>query len=228
MSTIPPIKIRPEGRPFIAIFVVIAIILFTVAQWLGCIGVILIGWCMYFFRDPDRVTPRETGLVISPADGVIQMVTDAAPPRELDMGDAPMRRVSVFMNVFDCHVNRSPLDGQVVKNAYRPGKFLNASLNKASEHNERRSMTIRTDYGLDIAVVQIAGLVARRIICWTDEGKTLRTGERYGMIRFGSRVDVYLPIGTRVLAIPGQRAVAGETPLAQLDDSQDDRKGEWR
>ncbi len=228
MSTIPPIKIRPEGRPFIAIFAVIAIFLFTVAQWLGCVGVVLIGWCMYFFRDPDRVTPKETGLVISPADGVIQMIADAVPPTELEMGDAPMRRVSVFMNVFDCHVNRAPLDGQVVKNAYRPGKFLNASLDKASEDNERRSLIIHTDYGVDIAVVQIAGLIARRIICWTDEGRTLRTGERYGMIRFGSRVDVYLPKGTRVLAIPGQRAVAGETPLAQLDDSQDDRKGEWR
>ena len=228
MSTIPPIKIRPEGRPFIAIFAVIAIFLFTVAQWLGCVGVVLIGWCMYFFRDPDRVTPKETGLVISPADGVIQMITDAVPPPELEMGDTPMRRVSVFMNVFDCHVNRAPLDGQIVKNAYRPGKFLNASLDKASEDNERRSLIIHTDYGVDIAVVQIAGLIARRIICWTDEGRTLRTGERYGMIRFGSRVDVYMPKGTRVLAIPGQRAVAGETPLAQLDDSQDDRKGEWR
>tara|TARA_B100000676_G_scaffold302105_1_gene350340 strand:+ start:26869 stop:27555 length:687 start_codon:yes stop_codon:yes gene_type:complete len=228
VSTIPPIKIRPEGRPFIAIFVVVAALLFSVAQFLGWVGVILIGWCMYFFRDPNRVTPLESGLVISPADGIIQMITDAPPPSELEMGSAPMRRVSVFMNVFDCHVNRIPIDGRIIKSVYRPGKFVNASLDKASEHNERRSLSIHTDYGIDIAVVQIAGLIARRIICWTEESQSLSVGERYGMIRFGSRVDVYLPTGTRILAVPGQRAVAGETPIAQLDDSQDDRKGEWR
>ena len=224
----PFIKIRPEGHLFIVIFMVIAIILSTVAQWLGFIGVILVGWCIYFFRDPDRVTPLENGLIISPADGVIQMVCDAVLPPELDMGDAPMRRVSIFMNVFDCHVNRVPIDGEIVKNSYRPGKFLNASLDKASEDNERRSLVIKTEKGIELTVVQIAGLIARRIICWADEGQSLRTGERYGMIRFGSRVDVYLPKGTRLLAIPGQRAVAGETPIAQLENSQEDQKGEWR
>jgi len=224
----PFIKIRPEGYLFILILTVIAIILFAVAQWLGFIGVILVGWCIYFFRDPDRVTPLENGLIISPADGVIQMVADAVLPSELDMGDAPMRRVSIFMDVFDCHVNRAPFGGEIVKNSYRPGKFLNASLDKASEDNERRSIVIKTEKGIEVTVVQIAGLIARRIICWADEGQALRTGERYGMIRFGSRVDVYLPIGTRLLAIPGQRAVAGETPIAQLENSQEDQKGERR
>ncbi|MEE2693850.1 MAG: phosphatidylserine decarboxylase [Pseudomonadota bacterium] len=224
----PFINVRPEGHFFIALFVVLAIVLFTVAQWLGFIGIVLIGWCIYFFRDPDRVTPLEDGLIISPADGVIQMVGDAALPPELGMGEAPMRRVSIFMNVFDCHVNRIPIDGEIVKNAYRSGKFLNASLDKASEDNERRSLVIRTKKGVKVTFVQIAGLVARRIVCWVDEGQSLRVGERYGMIRFGSRVDVYLPKGTRLIAIPGQRAVAGETPIAQLDNSEEDQEGEWR
>ena len=221
------INIRPEGHLFIVIFVVVATILFTVAQWLGFVGVILVGWCIYFFRDPDRVTPLENGLIISPADGVIQMVGDAALPPELDMGDALMRRVSIFMDVFDCHVNRIPINGEIVKNSYRSGKFLNASLDKASEDNERRSLVIKTEKGIEVTFVQIAGLIARRIVCWTDKGQSLRAGERYGMIRFGSRVDVYLPKGTRILAIPGQRAVAGETPIAQLENSEEDQKGEW-
>ena len=228
MFRIKSFKIRPEGNLFIFVFVVVAIIFFMVAQWLGFIGVVLVGWCIYFFRDPDRVTPLEDGLVISPADGVIQLVGDAALPPELNMGDAPMRRISIFMNVFDCHVNRIPVDGEIVKNAYRPGKFFNASLDKASEDNERRSLVIRSKTGAEVTFVQIAGLVARRIICWVDEGQSLRAGERYGMIRFGSRIDVYLPKGTRLLAIPGQRAVAGETPIAQLDNSQEDQEGEWR
>ena len=228
MFRMPFINIRPEGRPFILVFVVVAIVFFAVAQWLGFVGIILVGWCIYFFRDPDRVTPLENGLIVSPADGVIQMVGDAALPPELDMGDALMRRVSIFMNVFDCHVNRIPIDGEIVKNSYQPGKFLNASLDKASEANERRSLVIRTEKGIEVTFVQIAGLVARRIVCWVDKGQSLRAGERYGMIRFGSRVDVYLPKGTRLLAIPGQRAVAGETPIAQLENSQEDQMGECR
>ena len=226
MFRIPFINVRPEGHLFIVIFVVVAIIFFVVAQWLGFIGIILVGWCIYFFRDPDRVTPIEDGLIISPADGVIQMVGDAAPPPELDMGEVPMRRVSIFMNVFDCHVNRIPIDGEIIKNSYRPGKFLNASLDKASEDNERRSLVIRTEKGVKVVFVQIAGLVARRIVCWVDEGQSLRAGERYGMIRFGSRIAVYLPKGTRLTAIPGQRAVAGETPIAQLGNSEEDQQGE--
>lgn len=228
MSIIPPIKIRPEGRLFITIFFVIAIILFNFAQFLGWIGVILVGWCMYFFRDPDRVTPKEPNLIISPADGVIQLVTNSTPPAELEMGHTQMRRISIFMSVFDCHVNRSPIDGEVIKTAYKPGKFLNASLDKSSEDNERQSLNLQNQDGVNIAVVQIAGLIARRIICWTKEGRQLRAGERFGMIRFGSRVDIYLPIKTRILAIPGQRTIGGETPIAQLKTRQKDRKGEWR
>jgi len=228
VSIIPPIKIRPEGRLFITIFVVIAIILFNLAQFLGWIGVILAGWCMYFFRDPDRVTPKEPNLIISPADGVIMLVTNSTPPAELEMGHTQMRRISIFMSVFDCHVNRSPIDGEVIKATYKPGKFLNASLDKSSEDNERQSLSLQNQDGVNIAVVQIAGLIARRIICWTKEGRQLRAGERFGMIRFGSRVDVYLPIKTRILAIPGQRTIGGETPIAQLKTRQKDRKGEWR
>jgi len=228
VSIIPPIKIRPEGRLFITIFFVIAIILFIFAQFLGWIGVILVGWCMYFFRDPDRVTPKEPNLIISPADGVIQLVTNSTPPAELEMGHTQMRRISIFMSVFDCHVNRSPIDGEVIKTAYKPGKFLNASLDKSSEDNERQSLNLQNQDGVNIAVVQIAGLIARRIICWTKEGRQLRAGERFGMIRFGSRVDIYLPIKTRILAIPGQRTIGGETPIAQLKTRQKDRKGEWR
>ncbi len=228
MSIIPPIKIRPEGRLFITIFFVIAIILFNFAQFLGWIGVILVGWCMYFFRDPDRVTPKDPNLIICPADGVIQLVTNSTPPAELEMGHTQMRRISIFMSVFDCHVNRSPIDGEVIKTAYKPGKFLNASLDKSSEDNERQSLNLQNQDGVIIAVVQIAGLIARRIICWTREGRQLRAGERFGMIRFGSRVDIYLPIKTRILAIPGQRTIGGETPIAQLKTRQKDRKGEWR
>jgi len=228
VSIIPPIKIRPEGRLFITIFFVIAIILFNFAQFLGWIGVILVGWCMYFFRDPDRVTPKDPNLIICPADGVIQLVTNSTPPAELEMGHTQMRRISIFMSVFDCHVNRSPIDGEVIKTAYKPGKFLNASLDKSSEDNERQSLNLQNQDGVNIAVVQIAGLIARRIICWTKEGRQLRAGERFGMIRFGSRVDIYLPIKTRILAIPGQRTIGGETPIAQLKTRQKDRKGEWR
>ncbi len=228
MSSIPKVRVRPEGTPFIVVFAIMALVLFALTQWLGWIGLILTAWCVYFFRDPDRTTPIGDDLVISPADGVIQMITEATPPRELGMEDRPMKRVSVFMNVFDCHVNRSPVDGKIVTFAYRAGKFLNASLDKASEENERRAMRLRTDNGQDLAVVQIAGLVARRIICWTFEGQSLAAGQRYGMIRFGSRVDVYLPDNTRVLVATGQRAVAGETVLAALENDRPDRSGEIR
>ena len=226
MSTIPKIRVRREGGPFILIFGVITLVFFGLAQWLGWIGLILTVWCVYFFRDPDRVTPAESKLVISPADGVIQAVVEALPPSELGMEERPLKRVSVFMNVFDCHVNRSPVDGTIEAFAYRPGKFLNASLDKASEENERRAMRLKTPNGQELAVVQIAGLVARRIVCWANEGQKLAAGERYGMIRFGSRVDVYLPDDSRVLVIPGQRATAGETVLAELNSAEPDRQGE--
>jgi phosphatidylserine decarboxylase len=228
VSTIPPIRIRPEGTVFIVAFAVVTLVLFLLAQPLGWIGLGLTVWCACFFRDPDRVTPAGPGLVISPADGVVQMIADAAPPRELGMDDQPLRRVSIFMNVFDCHVNRCPVDGTIAGFAYRPGKFLNASLDKASEENERRALRLRMEDGAELAVVQIAGLVARRIICWAYEGQRLVAGERYGMIRFGSRVDVYMPQGTRILVVPGQKSVAGETILAELGSDAADRTGEVR
>lgn len=226
MSTFPQIRIRREGGPFILIFGIITLVFFSIAQWLGWVGAILTAWCAYFFRDPDRVTPSDPKLVVSPADGVVLPIAEAPPPRELGMEDRPLKRISIFMNVFDCHVNRSPMAGTVETVAYRPGRFVNASLDKASEDNERRAMLVRTPDGQELAVVQIAGLVARRIVCWTDEGETLAAGERYGMIRFGSRVDVYLPDGSRALVVPGQRAVAGETVLAELNSSEPDRQGD--
>ena len=226
LSILSRIQVRPEGHLFIVIFALITVVFFNVAQWLGWVGLILGVWCLYFFRDPDRVTPDNSNLVISPADGIVQMVTEASPPSELDMTENPMKRISIFMSVFDCHVNRSPINGNVIKDAYRPGKFLNATLDKASESNERRSLTIRTESGTEIAVVQIAGLIARRIISWTDKGRKLEAGERYGMIRFGSRLDVYLPLKSKILVITGQRSIAGETPIAKLEEENDDKKAQ--
>jgi phosphatidylserine decarboxylase len=212
-------SIHREGLPFIAAFAAVTAIFFVITEPLGWLGVILTAWCIYFFRDPDRVTPSRPGSMISPADGVVLPVVQAAPPPELDMGEAPRTRISIFMNVFDVHVNRAPCDGTVIATAYRPGKFINASFDKASEDNERLAARLRPtgksdDGGEDIAVVQIAGLVARRIKSELGEGSTVRAGDRYGIIRFGSRVDVYLPAGYTPLVLAGQRSVAGETVLA--------------
>ncbi len=209
------VPIHREGWRFIAVFALATLLLFAIAAPLGWLGVVLTLWCVYFFRDPDRITPVEPGLIISPADGVIQAIEPAVPPAELDMGPEPRQRISVFMNVFDVHVNRSPADGTITKAVYRPGRFFNASLDKASEHNERQALRMTTDDGKDIAFVQIAGLVARRILCQVAEGDRLRAGERFGMIRFGSRVDVYLDEGMIPLACVGQRAIAGETVIAR-------------
>ena len=222
------VPIHRAGRPFILIFAASTVGLSFLAEPLGLLGSVLTLWCVYFFRDPQRVTPTRDGLIISPADGVVERIDSAPPPPELGMGDLPMARVAVFMNVFDVHVNRSPCDAKVMKAAYRPGKFLNASLDKASEHNERQSLQLTTADGKDIAVCQIAGLVARRILCDVADGRELMAGERFGMIRFGSRVDVYLPEGTAILAVVGQRAVAGETVLADLRAQEPARSGEVR
>ena len=228
MRPISPLIIRREGWPFIAIAALVTLALFGVMQGFGWIGLIVTGWCVLFFRDPDRVTPEGDDLVISPADGVVQSITEAPPPPELEMGPTPLRRVSIFMNVFDVHVNRMPVDASVDRIAYRPGAFFNASFDKASDQNERRSLRLKMADGKELAVVQIAGLVARRILCWTGESQTLRAGERFGMIRFGSRVDVYLPPGTRVLVVPGQRSVGGETVIAELNTGGPDRSGQSR
>ena len=225
--TVPPI--HRDGWRFVALFAIATAVLFWIVwEPLGWIGVILTCWCAFFFRDPARVTPNRPGLVISPADGVVQMIQPAIPPAELGMDQRPLTRISVFMNVFDVHVNRSPIDGEVVAMAYRPGKFVNAALDKASEHNERQSIHLRAQDGLNIAVVQIAGLVARRIKCDLTSGRSLRAGERIGLIRFGSRVDVYLPDGVSPLVCVGQRAVAGETVLADTKADEPARLGETR
>lgn len=214
---------HPEGRKFVAIFGAVTIVLFLISGFLGWIGVGLTVWCYYFFRDPKRTTPSRAGLVISPADGIVSLIEKAVPPAELGMAPDALTRVSVFMNVFNCHVNRAPIEGEVVSVAYRPGKFFNASLDKASADNERNSLCIEMGDKRQIAVVQIAGLVARRIVCFVSEGQRLKTGERFGLIRFGSRVDVYLPDGVQPLVSVGQSMVAGETVLADLLSQEDAR-----
>ncbi len=220
------VPIHREGYRFIAIFAGIALVLF----WLGAtplawMGVILTLWCAYFFRDPERVTPTRAGLVISPADGRVSMITDVIPPPELDLPRELTTRISVFMNVFDVHVNRSPVDGEIARMAYVPGAFVNAELDKASEDNERQALTIVTAAGVKIGVVQIAGLIARRIVKFVNQGDRLAAGQRFGLIRFGSRVDVYLPLGTAPLVCIGQRAIAGETVLADLSGAEQARTG---
>jgi phosphatidylserine decarboxylase len=222
------VPIHRAGWPFIAIFATITIGLVLVAKPLGIVGAILTAWCTYFFRDPARVTPVRSGLIVSGADGVVQMIDEAPPPPELDMGSVPCPRVAVFMNVFDVHVNRIPAFGEIIKLAYRPGRFIDASLDKASEHNERQAVRLGLGNGKEVAVVQIAGLIARRIRCDVREGQTVRAGERFGLIRFGSRVDHYLPIGARPLVAVGQRSVAGETVIADLDSNEPQRLGEIR
>lgn len=209
------VPIHPEGYPFIGIFALVSLILFWIFTPLGWIGTALTIWCVLFFRNPPRVTPVRDGLVIAPADGCISMIVNAVPPKELDLGERPLPRVSIFMSVFNCHVNRSPVAGRIERIVYRAGKFLNADLDKASEDNERNSLVIATAGGR-IGVVQIAGLVARRIVSFVKEGQAIGAGERFGLIRFGSRVDVYLPDGVRPLVGPGQTAVGGETVLADL------------
>lgn len=207
---------HPEGYRFVGVFAIVTLVLFLVWEPLGWIGVGLTIWCYYFFRDPRRLVPQGEGLVVSPADGMVSLIEPAVPPVELGMGPEALTRVSVFMSVFNCHVNRAPVAGRVVAVAYRAGKFLNASLDKASDDNERNSLCLELADGRKLAVVQIAGLVARRILCWTAEGQSLRTGERFGLIRFGSRLDVYLPPGVHPLVAIGQTMVAGETVIADL------------
>jgi len=222
------VPIHREGWPFIALFAVAALLLALLWEPLGWLGLLLTAWCAFFFRDPDRVTPTRDGLVISPADGMVQMIGRAVPPAELGMGEAALMRVSIFMSVFDVHVNRMPVAGRILRLAYRPGKFVNASLDKASEDNERMAVRIATPDGREFVVVQIAGLIARRIKCWLGEDSQLRAGERFGLIRFGSRVDVYLPEGVAPLVVCGQRAVAGETVLADVASGEATRVGEVR
>ncbi|MEQ9694703.1 phosphatidylserine decarboxylase [Shimia sp. SDUM112013] len=214
---------HPEGRKFVAIFAAVTAVLFLVSSVLGWIGVGLTVWCYYFFRDPVRATPVRDGLIVSPADGVVSLIEKAVPPAELGMPDEALTRVSVFMSVFNCHVNRAPVAGRIAAIAYRPGKFFNASLDKASSDNERNSLCIEMADGRKIAVVQIAGLVARRIVCFSATGDTVKTGERFGLIRFGSRLDVYLPDDVHPMVSVGQTMISGETVLADLTSDEPPR-----
>ena len=208
---------HPEGIKFVLVFAVVTFGLFLLSPILGWIGTGLTIWCYYFFRDPERFSPTQTGLIVSPADGIVSLIEQSVPPAELGMADVPLTRVSVFMNVFNCHVNRIPAAGEITSVAYHPGKFLNASLDKASVDNERNSLRLRLTSGHELAVVQIAGLVARRFVCFVYPGDTLEAGERFGLIRFGSRLDVYLPNGVSPSVRIGQTMVAGETVLADLN-----------
>ena len=209
------VPIHKEGWVFIAIAAVLSIILGWLWSPLFWIGMVMTGWICYFFRDPPRVIPTKDGLIVSPADGVVSGIGLAYPPKELELGSQPLMRVSIFMNVLNCHVNRAPIGGKVVKLAYTKGKFFNAELDKASEQNERNGLVIHSSVGY-IGVVQIAGLVARRIVCFIEEKDEISIGDRFGLIRFGSRVDVYLPDETKVQVSMGQTMIAGETVITDL------------
>jgi len=220
--------IHPDGRKFVALFVAVNILLFFLWQPLGWAGLVASAWCVYFFRDPPRVTPLRPGLVVSPADGLVVSVGPAAPPVELEMGSAPMTKIGIFLNVFDVHINRVPIAGTVERTRYHKGQFVNASFDKASDVNERMAIRLTTADGTAIAVVQIAGLVARRIVCQISPGQRLVTGERFGLIRFGSRTDLYLPASWSVQVVVGQRMVGGETVIGDATSTEELRQGEVR
>ncbi len=222
------VPIHRAGWPFVAIFLVVSLALGYAAEPLFWLGLVATAWCVYFFRDPPRHTPQRAGLVVAPADGRVQWVGPATPPAELGLGDGQLTRISIFLNIFDVHINRIPVDGTVTKLEYHPGKFLNAALDKASEDNERQSALIETADGQRLGVVQIAGLVARRIVCDLKDGQEVRAGERFGLIRFGSRTDLFLPDGVAPLVAVGQRAVGGETVFADLTSSEGPREARER
>ena len=212
------VPILEDGWRFIALFAAAAFVgALTGVAWLFWPLLVAMLWSIYFFRDPPRGVPQEDGLLIAPADGLVQMVADSVPPAELGLGEQPLTRVSIFLSVFDVHINRAPCAGTVEVTAYRPGKFLNAAADKASEENERMAIGIRRADGTLIGCVQIAGWVARRIVCYVKPGQAVAAGERFGHIRFGSRTDLYLPAGARLLVAQGQRMIGGETVIAQLD-----------
>ncbi|KJS12119.1 MAG: phosphatidylserine decarboxylase [Hoeflea sp. BRH_c9] len=210
------VPVHREGYKFIAAFFAASVLLGFIAEPLFWIGLVLTVWCAYFFRDPERVTPLDDDLVISPADGRVSSVVRMTPPMELGLGTDEMLRISVFMNVFNCHVNRAPVKGRVVRKIHSQGSFLNAELDKASTENERSALVLETARHGEIGVIQIAGLVARRILCWAEQNEQLDAGERFGLIRFGSRLDVFLPVSARPMVSVGQMAIAGETMLAEF------------
>ncbi|WP_420429301.1 phosphatidylserine decarboxylase [Kordiimonas sp.] len=206
--------IHKEGHVFVVIFFAVSIGLFFLAEPLGWVGLILTAWCLYFFRDPERVVPQDAGILVSPADGTVCAITEAAPPAELGMGDEPCTRISIFLSVFNVHVNRLPAAGEITGMAYVPGKYLNAAASEASDENERQLIRMTTEDGHDIAFAQVAGLVARRILCDLHIGDNHGRGERFGLIRFGSRTDIYLDKKLAPKVSVGQTMIGGETVIA--------------
>ncbi|KAA2262426.1 phosphatidylserine decarboxylase [Solihabitans fulvus] len=213
-GVVPPM--HPAGRPFVLGAAVVTFLLRRFSRRAGVLGAVVTAWCAWFYRVPKRVTPTRPGIAVAPADGTVSHVVEAAPPAELGLGTEPMLRISVFLTIFDVHVQRIPADGEIRQVSYRPGKFLSADLDKASEDNERNTLLLRTTSGHELVVVQIAGLIARRIVCHVNEGEKVDAGQTYGLIRFGSRVDLYVPLGSRALVEAGQRTIGGETVLAEL------------
>ncbi|MFI9815243.1 phosphatidylserine decarboxylase [Saccharothrix variisporea] len=213
---VPPMN--PAGRPFVLGAAVATLLLRRFSKRAGVVGALLTAWVAWFFREPKRTTPTRPGIAVAPADGTVSHVVEAVPPAELGLGEVPMTRISVFLSVFDVHVQRVPVSGTIKQVSYRPGKFLSADLDKASEDNERNTVWLRSFDGHDVVVVQIAGLVARRIVCHVGEGDKVAVGQTYGLIRFGSRVDLYVPAGSRVLVEAGQKTIGGETVLAELPE----------
>ena len=227
------LSFHPAGWPFMALAAGITALLFFVSETVFFFGIIITAWCFYFFRDPARVTPTRPGLIVSPADGKIVAIQDVVPDASFGLGSDPLTRISIFLNVFDVHVNRIPAEGAIVIRNYRPGKFFNASLDKASVDNERMSLTIKLEgahakAGQLMGVVQIAGLIARRIVCDAQEGQQFKTGARFGIIRFGSRADIYQPAGVVPLVAIGQYMLGGETILADCSGTESARVGEIR
>jgi phosphatidylserine decarboxylase len=217
--------IHPDGWKFIALGALATLLLWLLWGPFGWLALMLTLWIAYFFRDPWRVTPTRPGLLISPADGIVVSLAPAVPPTELNLGDQPIPRVGIFLNLFDVHIARAPIGGRLAAMRYTKGRFINASLDKASEHNERLALRLAPDEGPEIAFVLIAGLVARRIVCTAHEGQLLAVGERIGLIRFGSRVDVYCPPPYVPLVVVGQRTIAGETVLADRMTQEPPRSG---
>lgn len=216
--------VHSDGYKFLAIGAGVTLLLFLLWPPLAWIAALVTAWIAYFFRDPARVTPLREGLVVAPGDGRVSAIERVRPPMELGLGEAERLRISIFLSVFDVHINRAPVAGRISRSIYVPGSFLNAALDKASEENERRSLVITTAGGTEIAVVQIAGLIARRIVTFLNEGDSVGAGQRFGLIRFGSRVDLYLPPGRGTLVAVGQRAVGGETVLADLKSDEPERE----
>ena len=207
-------KVHDEGYKFIVIFIIATIVLYFINGFLGFVGLVLTVWCYYFFRDPERISIGDENYLTSPADGVVLQVVETNGPKELGLENKQYKKVSIFMNVFDCHVNRTPCSGKVSEILYKPGKFINASLDKASEDNERNYYRIKNTHGEDIIVVQIAGLVARRIVTETSIDEELQQGSKIGMIRFGSRADLYFE-NYKPLVKVNQKTIAGETLIAK-------------